>query len=165
MKHTAYLLAAMAFVVVAGCKHSLVENDRKPNVVIIFTDDQGYRDLSCYGAEGYRTPNLDQMAQEGVRFTSFYVAQPVCSASRAALLTGCYPNRIGIHGALFPNSRVGLHPDEQTLAELCKSQGYTTAMFGKWHLGDHPSMLPPNHGFDRYVGLPYSNDMWPGHPA
>ncbi|MFN4145223.1 MAG: sulfatase [Runella sp.] len=132
-----------------------------PNIVLIFVDDMGYGDLSSYGALQYRTPHLDRMATEGVRFTNFLTAQAVCSASRAALLTGCYPNRIGIAGALFPNAKVGINPDETTLAELLKTKGYKTGIFGKWHLGDHPKFLPLNHGFDEYVGLPYSNDMWP----
>jgi arylsulfatase A-like enzyme/predicted neuraminidase len=133
-------------------------------VVLIFTDDQGYGDVGCYGAKGFQTPNLDKLAKQGVRFTNFHVSQPVCSASRASLLTGCYANRIGIHGALGPNARHGLHPDETTLAEVCKSKGYATGMVGKWHLGHHPQFLPTRHGFDSYFGLPYSNDMWPHHP-
>ena len=137
---------------------------RLPNIVIIFTDDQGYSDVGVYGAQGFHTPNLDRMASEGVRFTDFYVAQPVCSASRAALLTGCYPNRIGIIGALGPNAEHGIHDDEVTIAELCKSKGYATAIFGKWHLGHHKKFLPVHHGFDEYCGVPYSNDMWPLHP-
>jgi arylsulfatase A len=137
---------------------------RPPNVVIVFTDDQGWGDLSCYGQTGFATPAIDQLATEGMRFTDFYAAQPVCSASRAALLTGCYPNRIGISGALGPAAKHGLHPDETTIAELVKPLGYATAIFGKWHLGHLPPFLPTKHGFDRYEGLPYSNDMWPGHP-
>jgi arylsulfatase len=136
----------------------------RPNVVIVFCDDLGYGDLGVYGAQGYATPNLDRMAAEGNRFTRFYVAQAVCSASRAALLTGCYPNRIGIRGALGPHAAVGIHDDETTLGELAKSRGYATAIFGKWHLGHHPQFLPTRHGFDEYFGLPYSNDMWPYHP-
>jgi len=135
-----------------------------PNIVIIFTDDQGYADVGVYGAKGFATPNLDRMAAEGMRFTDFYVAQPVCSASRAGLLTGCYPNRIGITGALGPNARHGIHEGEVTLGELCKSKGYATAVFGKWHLGHHEKFLPLQHGFDEYLGTPYSNDMWPLHP-
>ncbi|MHC4319358.1 MAG: sulfatase family protein [Planctomycetota bacterium] len=135
-----------------------------PNIVIIFTDDQGYGDVGVYGADGYATPNLDRMAAEGMRFTDFYVAQPVCSASRAALLTGCYPNRIGIAGALGPRSKHGIHSEETTLGELCRSRGYATAVFGKWHLGHLPEFLPLQHGFDEYYGIPYSNDMWPLHP-
>ncbi|MFO0813543.1 MAG: sulfatase [Gemmatales bacterium] len=135
-----------------------------PNVVIIFMDDMGYGDVGCYGATGWKTPNLDRLAKEGMRFTDFYVAQPVCSASRAGLLTGCYPNRLGIHGALGPNAKHGIAASETTLAEICKSQGYATAAIGKWHLGHHPEFLPTRHGFDQYLGLPYSNDMWPHHP-
>jgi hypothetical protein len=138
--------------------------NRPPNFVVILTDDQGYADVGVYGARGFRTPNLDRMAREGIRFTDFHVAQPVCSASRAALLTGCYPSRVGIMGALGPRSAIGLNPDEVTLAELVKPKGYATAMFGKWHLGDRPEFLPTRQGFDRYFGLPYSNDMWPDHP-
>ncbi len=136
----------------------------RPNVVVVFTDDQGYGDVGCYGAKGFRTPNLDRLAKEGVRFTDFYVSQPVCSASRTSLLTGCYANRLGIHGALGPNARHGIHADETTLAELFKSKGYATQAVGKWHLGHHPQFLPTRHGFDGYLGLPYSNDMWPFHP-
>ncbi|HQU47407.1 MAG: arylsulfatase, partial [Planctomycetia bacterium 21-64-5] len=135
-----------------------------PNIVLVFADDLGYGDLGCYGAQGYRTPNLDRLAKEGVRFTDFYVAQAVCSASRAALLTGCYSNRVGILGALGPKDRHGINDDETTLAELLKGRGYATAIFGKWHLGHHPQFLPTRHGFDEYFGLPYSNDMWPKHP-
>jgi arylsulfatase A len=138
--------------------------NRPPNVVLIFCDDLGYADVGPYGGKA-PTPNLDRMAKEGLRFTDFYVAQAVCSASRAALLTGCYPNRIGIQGALGPNSKVGIHRDETTLGELLKSRGYATAIYGKWHLGHLPEFLPTRHGFDEYFGLPYSNDMWPHHPT
>jgi arylsulfatase len=132
-----------------------------PNIVIIFTDDQGYADVGCFGAKGFNTPNLDKLAENGMKFTSFYVPQAVCSASRAGLLTGCYPNRIGIRGALGPHSKVGIHSDEMTLAEMLKTKGYATGIFGKWHLGHHQKFLPLQHGFDEYLGLPYSNDMWP----
>ncbi len=138
--------------------------DNRPNVVIVYMDDMGYGDVSCFGAEGYSTPNIDRLAAGGRKFTSFHVAQAVCSASRTALMTGCYPNRIGIHGALGPKSNHGIHADEMTLAEVFKQKGYATACFGKWHLGHHPQFLPPNHGFDEYYGIPYSNDMWPHHP-
>jgi arylsulfatase A-like enzyme len=134
----------------------------RPNVVIILTDDQGYADVGCFGAKGIATPNIDRMAREGIRFTDFYVAQAVCSASRTALLTGCYPNRVGILGALFPTSNLGLGPGERTIADLLKARGYATAMLGKWHLGHRPASLPTRHGFDEYFGLPYSNDMLPG---
>ncbi|HKS35970.1 MAG TPA: sulfatase [Verrucomicrobiae bacterium] len=137
---------------------------RPPNVVIIFADDLGYADLGVFGARGYKTPNLDRLARKGRRFTDFYAAQAVCSASRAALLTGCYPNRIGISGALGPGARHGISSNEMTIAELVKQRGYATAIFGKWHLGHHPEFLPIRHGFDEYFGLPYSNDMWPFHP-
>lgn len=138
--------------------------DRPPNIVIIFTDDQGYADAGSFGAQDFATPNLDRMAQNGRRFTNFHVAQAVCSASRAALLTGCYPNRIGIGGALGPNSKMGLNDKETTIAEVLKAKGYATGMAGKWHLGDAPPFLPARHGFDEYFGIPYSHDMWPGHP-
>ncbi len=135
-----------------------------PNVVIVLVDDMGWGDVGYQGATGYATPNIDRLAKQGRRFTDFYVAQPVCSASRAALLTGCYANRIGIHGALGPGSELGIAAGEVTLAELCKSRGYATAIFGKWHLGHRPEFLPTRHGFDEFYGIPYSNDMWPGHP-
>ena len=124
----------------------------KPNIIIIFTDDQGYADVGKFGAEGFVTPNLDRMADQGALFRNFHVAQPVCSASRCALITGCYPNRIGIHGALGPKSKVGLSDKETTLAQLLKSRGYATGMFGKWHLGDAPQFMPLHHGFDEYFG-------------
>ncbi|QDT15002.1 sulfatase family protein [Alienimonas californiensis] len=130
-----------------------------PNVVIIFIDDQGYGDLSCYGSEIAETPRIDSLAAEGMKFTSFYSAYCVCSASRAALLTGCYPPRLSMPGVLGPNSRVGLHPDEVTIADLLKERGYATMCVGKWHVGDRLETLPTAQGFDRYFGLPYSNDM------
>jgi arylsulfatase A len=135
-----------------------------PNVVLIFADDMGYGDVGCFGAKGFETPNLDKLAKQGVRLTDFHVSQPVCSASRTSLLTGCYANRLGLHGALGPGARHGIHADETTLAEVCKSKGYATGAIGKWHLGHHPQFLPTRHGFDSYFGLPYSNDMWPHHP-
>jgi arylsulfatase A len=146
---------------------SLVAADaptRPPTIVIVFTDDQGYADVGAFGARGFETPNLDRLAAGGAVYRNFHVAQPVCSASRAALMTGCYPNRIGFHGALGPGSAIGISPDETTLAELAKQRGYATAIFGKWHLGDAREFLPVRHGFDEYLGLPYSNDMWPLHP-
>ena len=135
-----------------------------PNVIIIFMDDMGWADVGFNGGMHVKTPRLDQMAEEGLVLTDFYVAQPVCSASRSALLTGCYPNRIGITGALGPNATNGIHDGEITIAELCKSKGYATAIFGKWHLGHHTQFLPTRHGFDTFEGIPYSNDMWPMHP-
>ncbi len=148
----------------AACAGRPPAQERPPNFVIIFCDDLGYADVGCYGAKGYATPNIDRMASEGMRFTSFCVPQAVCSASRAGLLTGCYPNRVGILGALGPKSKTGLHSSEVTIAEVLKPRGYASAIFGKWHMGDDPSFLPDKQGFDEYYGLPYSNDMWPFHP-
>jgi len=135
-----------------------------PNIVIVFTDDQGWGDLSCYGSKEIPTPHIDRLAAEGMRFTDFYVSQPVCSASRSSLITGCYANRVGISGALVPSSKIGLDSEELTIAEVVKPLGYATACFGKWHLGHRRPFLPRQHGFDEYSGIPYSNDMWPGHP-
>tara|TARA_B100000674_G_scaffold69009_1_gene47659 strand:- start:226 stop:1626 length:1401 start_codon:yes stop_codon:yes gene_type:complete len=135
----------------------------KPNFVIIFTDDQGYGDLSCFGSKTIKTPNIDRIAKEGRKFTSFMVASPVCTPSRAALLTGCYPKRVGMHQhVLFPASTKGLNAKEHTIADHLKGQGYATACFGKWHLGHHKETLPTANGFDTYYGIPYSNDM--NHP-
>ncbi len=154
----------------------------KPNFVIIFTDDQGYADLSCFGGKHVYTPNIDQMAKEGVRLTSFYVAAPLCTPSRAALMTGCYPARIDMDvpssleikmkhippGRKFPvclaGDGKGLNPKELTIAEVAQSAGYKTGMFGKWHLGDQPEFLPTRQGFDEYFGIPYSHDIHPKHP-
>ena len=133
---------------------------KPPNIVLILTDDLGYGDLNCYGATRYTTPNLDRLASGGMRFTNFYVSQAVCSASRAALLTGCYSNRVGIGGALFPTSVIGLNPNEETIAEVLKKKKYNCGIFGKWHLGYQKRFLPLQQGFDEYLGLPYSNDMW-----
>jgi len=135
----------------------------KPNFIIIFTDDQGYGDLSSFGSETIRTPNIDRLATEGRKFTSFLVASSVCTPSRAALLTGSYPKRVGLHkSVLFPSAKQGLNPEEHTIADHLKAQGYATACFGKWHLGDDPEVLPTAQGFDTYYGIPYSNDM--NHP-
>ena len=139
--------------------------NRPPNFVIVFADDQGYQDVGVFGSPDIDTPNLDRMAAEGIRFTDFYVGQAVCSASRASLLTGCYPNRIGILGALNPSSTIGINAKERTIAEILKTRGYATAIYGKWHLGHQRQFLPQHHGFDEYFGLPYSNDMWPNHPS
>jgi arylsulfatase len=134
---------------------------QKPNVVIILMDDMGYGDLECYGGFPYHTPNINRLASEGMRFTNFYVAQATCSASRSALLTGCYPNRIGINGALSPSSEIALNPEEQTIASVLHDAGYKTAMAGKWHLGQKTPFLPLSYGFDEFTGLPYSHDYWP----
>jgi len=147
-----------------SCKTEQVEK-AKPNVIIIITDDLGYADVGCFGAEGFQTPNLDRMASEGIRFTDFYAASSVCSPSRSALMTGCYAQNIGLPEVLHPWSETGINSEETTLAEVFKSQGYSTAIYGKWHLGHHPQFLPTRHGFDEFFGLPYSNDMWPNHPT
>lgn len=132
----------------------------RPNVVIVFTDDQGYGDLSCYGHPTIHTPNLDKLAADGCKMTQFYVAAPLCSPSRAALLTGCYPKRVGMHKhVIFPQYDYGLHTDEVTIADMLRARGYATGCFGKWHLGHRPGLLPLDQGFDTYVGVPYSNDM------
>ncbi|MBN1339128.1 MAG: sulfatase [Bacteroidales bacterium] len=160
------------FIFAGSCNNTSPE--LKPNIIIIFTDDQGYADVGVYGAEGFVTPNIDAMASGGMRFTDFYVGSPVCSPSRAALLTGCYPQRVGIPAVLFPEhvndewypedrkTKTGIHQDELTLAEMLKANGYATGCFGKWHLGHHKQFLPLQQGFDEYFGLPYSNDMRPG---
>lgn len=134
---------------------------KQPNIVVVFCDDMGYGDLCANNATGFTTPNLDRMVAEGMRFTNFYAAQAVSSASRAGLLTGCYPNRVGFAGALSPNAKIGINPDEQTIAEILKTKGFTTAAVGKWHLGRQTEFLPLQNGFDEYFGIPYSNDMWP----
>ena len=157
-------LAALVMTITTGFSLVAETSPALPNIVIIFCDDLGYADIGKFDAEGYQTPNLDRLADEGAIFRNFHVAQAVCSASRAGLLTGCYPNRIGIHQALGPRAKTGLGAGEMTLAELVKQRGYATAIFGKWHLGDVPQFLPLRHGFDEYFGLPYSKDMWPQHP-
>ena len=160
MKHLTLLFTFVAALVFAP---EVLLAEEKPNFIIIFADDQGYNDLGCFGSETIRTPNIDQLASEGRKYTSFYVPCSVCSPSRAALLTGCYPKRVGMHkGVLFPRSSHALHPDEYTIADHLKSDGYATACFGKWHLGHHAQTLPRAQGFDTYFGIPYSNDM--NHP-
>ncbi|RMF45428.1 MAG: arylsulfatase, partial [Planctomycetota bacterium] len=143
----------------------LRSDDALPNFIVIFCDDMGYADIGPFGAEGYATPNLDRMAAEGMKFTDFYVGRSFCTPSRAALMTGCIPTRVGIGGNFGPHSTTGLNPDEWTIAEVLKQRDYATACFGKWHLGHQEKFLPPNQGFDEYFGLPYSNDMWPFHPG
>lgn len=165
VKTLCLLALSFAFSIVLLTNSAAAGQDhRPPNIVIVFMDDMGYADIGPFGGNAQLTPNLNRLAEEGRRFTSFYVSQAVCSASRASLLTGCYNNRIGILGALGPNSKIGLHADEVTLGELCQQKQYATACFGKWHLGHHPQFLPMQNGFDEYFGLPYSNDMWPFHP-
>ncbi|MCH8923862.1 MAG: sulfatase [Planctomycetes bacterium] len=139
--------------------------ERSPNFIIIFCDDLGYGDIGCFGSEKHRTPNIDRMAKEGLRMTSFYSTCGVCTPSRSSLMTGCYPRRVNMHQSargewvLFPVARRGLNPKEITIAEVLKAQGYATACVGKWHLGDQPPFLPTQQGFDSYFGIPYSNDM------
>lgn len=159
------LIAVLATAATAKAQDAAKPATAPPNVIVILIDDMGYADIGPFGAEGHTTPNLDKMAQEGRRFTDFVVSSAVCSASRAGLMTGAYHTRVGINGALSPRSDTGLHEGETTLAELCQFHGYATAAIGKWHLGHHPKFLPTNHGFDYFYGLPYSNDMWPAHPA
>jgi arylsulfatase A len=153
------LLAALTFLLFGTARAPAAAAER-PNVVIIFTDDQGYGDVGCFGNVNVQTPNLDRMADEGMKFTDFYVGCPVCSGSRTALLTGCHYPRVSMGAVLFPGSKIGLHPDEVTIAEVLKEQGYATACIGKWHLGHLPPFLPTRQGFDTYFGIPYSNDMW-----
>ncbi len=137
---------------------------KKPNIILIYIDDLGYGDIGITGATAYQTPNFNQLQKEGVFFTQYYSPQAVCTASRAGLLTGTYPNRIGLFGALNHLSKTGLNQDEQTIPELLKNKGYKTAAYGKWHLGHLPEFLPLKHGFDQFYGIPYSNDMWSNNP-
>lgn len=164
-----YISLVTALVGFASCQNNQSESATnetpdKPNIVLIFADDMGYGDLGVYGATQWKTPNLDQLAADGVRFNQFYVPHAVCSASRAALMTGTYANRLEIFGALDHTAKHGLNPEETTIAEILKANGYATGMVGKWHLGHQAPFLPTEQGFDSYYGLPYSNDMWPHHP-
>jgi len=161
---TFFFTAGITSIIGTGCANN--DANQKPNFVIIFTDDQGYNDLSYFGGTHVNTPNIDQMAREGMRLTSFYVAAPVSTPSRAALMTGSYPKRVGLATGLsfivlMPDEKVGLNPGEITIAEVLKKQGYATGIFGKWHLGDQPEFLPTRQGFDEFFGIPYSNDMDP----
>ena len=156
--------ALVTFCIFLSPSYTFAQNKTPPNIVLIFMDDLGYADVGSFGATAYETPNLDRLAKQGRRFTDFVTSSAVCSASRAALLTGCYHRRVGISGALVPKSKNGLNQDETTIAEICKSKGYATACIGKWHLGHLHPFLPLQHGFDHYFGLPYSNDMWPRQP-
>jgi arylsulfatase A-like enzyme len=147
------------------CGGSAAAAERPANIVLFFVDNLGNGDVGCFGSKLHRTPHIDRLAAEGTKFTSFYVASGVCTPSRAALLTGCYPPRVGLHengaggAVLRPLDTKGLHPDETTIAEVLKAAGYATAIFGKWHLGDQPPFLPTRQGFDRFFGIPYSDDM------
>lgn len=147
------------------CGQFVLKAQNLVNFIIIYLDDVGYGDISLTGATGYSTPNIDKMAASGIFFTRYYSPQAVCSASRAGLLTGCYPNRVGFRGALDHKSKTGINSEEETIAEILKEKGYATAAFGKWHLGHQKQFLPLNNGFDVYFGIPYSNDMWPNHPT
>lgn len=159
MNKILFQIIIISFLVQACTIHS-EEGNELPNIIIIFADDLGYGDLSCYGNPTIRTPHLDQMAQEGMKFTQFYVPSPVCTPSRAALLTGCYPKRVSLHKhVLFPNYDYGISSDEILLSEMLKETGYKTAIYGKWHLGHQKQFLPLQHGFDEYYGIPFSNDM------
>src|SRR5262245_35644647 len=165
--HASFAAIVLAFTALffPGTLFAATASIDRPNVVLILADDLGYADLGCYGANQIRTPHLDRLAAEGSRFTSFYVAQAVCTASRAALLTGVYPNRIGMGGALNHTSPTGVHPSEKLLSNLFKEQGYATGIFGKWHLGHHRPFLPTRRGFDEWLGIPYSNDLGTLHPV
>lgn len=160
-KVSSYLVFLSVFLSVSHGTIAQKTGGSLPNIVLIYMDDMGYGDVGAYGGIDYTTPNIDMLAAQGMRFTDFYAAQPICSASRAALLTGCYPNRIGFNGALPPHSKIGLSSREETIAGMLRKKGYTTGIIGKWHLGDAIKFLPLQHGFDYYFGLPYSNDMWP----
>ena len=159
-KFSYIILFVLPFFVLNACK-DYIPDISTPNIVIIFCDDMGYGDIGSYGAKGYETPNLDKLANNGLRFTDFLSAHGACSASRTALLTGCYANRLNMPQVFGPNSQTGISADEMTIAELLRQKGYATGIFGKWHLGDLEPFLPLQHGFDEYLGIPYSNDMWP----
>lgn len=161
MKLINIILVLMAMPVLQFCHPAEQSEDKtnKPNIVFIFADDLGYGDLSCFGATKIKTPNLDKLAVNGIKFTSFYSASPVCSPSRAALMTGRYPVRMGIHHVFFPESWTGLPVEEITMADKLRKAGYATGIVGKWHLGHHKQFLPLQRGFDEYFGIPYSNDM------
>ena len=154
MKKISLFLLSISFV------FSIWAKSKKPNIVIIFIDDMGYGDVGFNGATGPKTPNLDNMAEEGMIFSDFYVGCAVCSGSRTSLLTGAHYQRLSMNAVLFPQSTHGLHPQEQTIADMLKGNGYKTACVGKWHLGHLPPCLPTYQGFESYFGVPYSNDMW-----
>ena len=154
------IIYSIIFLAIFSCE----KNNNSPNIVFILTDDLGYGDLSSYGSERVETTNIDKLAEDGVKLTSYYAAQPVCSASRAAILTGAYPNRLGIYNAFGPTSDSGINHNEYTLAEMLKDNGYKTGIFGKWHLGSKKEFFPTRHGFDEFYGILYSNDMWRWHP-
>ena len=156
---------AMVAAMIAGALVTEAKLPQPPNVVLVYLDDMGYGDLTITGATGYSTPNIDRMASHGVFFSHYYSPQAVCSASRAGLLTGCYPNRVGFAGAIDHSAKMGISSKEETIAQVLKKRGYATAAFGKWHLGVQKQFLPTHHGFDEYLGIPYSHDMRPNHPS
>ena len=158
------MLKRIIYLIILLVIFSCEKNNNSPNIVFILADDLGYGDLSSYGSQTIETINIDKLADDGVKLTSYYAAQPVCSASRAAILTGAYPNRIGIYNAFGPTSDSGISHNEYTLAEMLKENGYKTGIFGKWHLGSKKEFFPTNHGFDEFYGILYSNDMWRWHP-
>ena len=161
-------MTASALVLLVCSASPAQEPQPMPNFIIVYCDDLGYGDIGCFGSKNHRTPNIDRMAAEGMRLTSFYVTSGVCTPSRSSLMTGCYPRRVNMHKdagngwVLFPSARKGLNPGEITIAEVLKTKGYATACIGKWHLGDQPPFLPTRQGFDEYFGIPYSNDMGGG---
>lgn len=166
LRYTIYLLSLLLFSCHSNTQDDQVRQDKNsiPNILMIITDDQGYGDLSAFGATDIATPNIDLLGEEGTKYTRFYVPQSQCTPSRAGILTGCYPNRVGVDWVFLPHSKTGLNPEEATIAEVLQPAGYASAYFGKWHLGHHPDFLPTNQGFDEYFGIPYSNDMWPLNP-
>ena len=169
--HRTFFGALAAGVLLLGSSAWAATPSTKPNIVLMFIDDMGYGDIGPFGNTVNKTPNLDRMAEEGIKLTQFYVANTACTPSRAALLTGTYAHRIGMDGGngnlvvTFPGDSRGLNPSEITIAEMLRENGYATGCFGKWHLGDQPEFMPLNQGFDTYFGIPYSNDMWPQHTA
>jgi len=169
--HRTFFGALAAGVLLLGASAWAATPSTKPNIVLMFIDDMGYGDIGPFGNTVNKTPNLDRMAEEGIKLTQFYVANTACTPSRAALLTGTYAHRIGMDGGngnlvvTFPGDSRGLNPSEITIAEMLWENGYATGCFGKWHLGDQPEFMPLNQGFDTYFGIPYSNDMWPQHTA
>ena len=162
MKASKWIIGIIILMITISCSKD--KQLPPPNIIFILTDDLGFQDLSSYGSIITNTPNLDKLASEGALLNSYYSAQAVCSASRAAILTGSYPNRIGFSGALGPNAQVGINSEELLISEMLKDRGYSTAIYGKWHLGDREEFLPTRHGFDDFFGILYSNDMWPYHP-